>query len=131
MLINYSSSEPSCPLATGLEFRRGVHDCFTVAADAFQAATGRDPMVNLRGSYSTLRGALRVLRDGGGAAAMITAAVAPTWRVGGLAVCLLPGGGGVPCVGVAHGPHFWRVVGPEADMLLNRGAVNPIQTWGP
>ncbi|QHJ00124.1 hypothetical protein GT347_20350 [Xylophilus rhododendri] len=49
----------------GRVFAWGSHDCCTFAADWVLAATGRDPMADLRGLDSPLQ-AMRRLRDLGG-----------------------------------------------------------------
>jgi hypothetical protein len=54
----------------GPAFAWGRHDCFLWAADAVHALTGRDPAADLRGTYSTARGALRRLRALGGMQAL-------------------------------------------------------------
>jgi hypothetical protein len=53
-------------------FGWGAHDCCTFAADWVLAATGRDPMADLRGLDSALA-AMRRLRDLGGFLAAGTA----------------------------------------------------------
>lgn len=56
--------------APGPAFAWGRHDCFLWAADAVRALTGQDPAADLRGTYSTARGALRRLRALGGMQAL-------------------------------------------------------------
>lgn len=49
----------------GHPFVWGYNDCCTLAADAVEAVTGRNPLPYLRGSYETRQGALRWLaREG-------------------------------------------------------------------
>lgn len=47
-------------------FEWGVNDCCLWAADAVLAQTGRDPAQDLRGTYTTARGARAALRLAGG-----------------------------------------------------------------
>lgn len=54
--------------ASGRPFSWGTHDCCVWACDGILAMTGVDPMVDLRGKYSTAIGAARALKafSGGG-----------------------------------------------------------------
>lgn len=47
-------------------FAWGWADCCMSASDAFRAVHGVDPMLGIRGTYDSLRGALRVIRSRGG-----------------------------------------------------------------
>lgn len=47
-------------------FAWGTNDCAIWAFDAVHATTGRDVVVDLRGSYLSARGAMRVLAAAGG-----------------------------------------------------------------
>ncbi|BBU58493.1 DUF6950 family protein [Mameliella alba] len=47
-------------------FAWGAVDCCLAASDAFRAVHGVDPMRGIRGTYDSLRGALRVIRARGG-----------------------------------------------------------------
>jgi hypothetical protein len=55
----------------------GVQDCCLWAADCVQAMTGTDHAADVRGTYSTAAGALRVLQQLGGIEAMGARAGAP------------------------------------------------------
>lgn len=54
-------------------FAWGFRDCCLWAADAALAATGHDPMADLRGSYFSARQAARLAQAHGGLQAMATA----------------------------------------------------------
>lgn len=54
-------------------FAFGAHDCSMWACDVVLAITGRDPAVDLRGSYQDEAGAEAVMAAGGGLAAMAAA----------------------------------------------------------
>lgn len=51
-------------------FAWGEHDCCLFAADAVQAVTGFDPAAPWRGTYVDERGAMRLVRELGGLAAI-------------------------------------------------------------
>ena len=53
------------------------HDCCMWACDVVLAVTGRDPVADLRGTYSTEEEAAAVMEAGGGLAAMAEARFGP------------------------------------------------------
>lgn len=50
----------------GAPFLLGTQDCALFAADCATAVTGFDPAVDLRGTYSSTAGAVRILKAAGG-----------------------------------------------------------------
>jgi hypothetical protein len=55
-----------------MPFAWGANDCCLFAADAVLALTGTDPAAQLRGTYSTALGAMRVLKEHWGVAGLAT-----------------------------------------------------------
>jgi len=58
-------------------FAFGSHDCCMWACDVVLAVTGRDPVADLRGTYSTEEEAVIVMEAGGGLEAMAEARFGP------------------------------------------------------
>ena len=58
-------------------FSFGLHDCCMWACDVVMAVTGRDPVADLRSTYSTEEEAAAVMEAGGGLAAMAEARFGP------------------------------------------------------
>lgn len=58
-------------------FSFGQHDCCMWACDVVRAVTGRDPVADLRGTYSTEEEASAVMDAGGGLEAMAEARFGP------------------------------------------------------
>jgi hypothetical protein len=56
-------------------FAWGARDCCLLAADAVQRLTGRDPAHDLRGTYASAGQAVRVLRQFGGLAGLVSSRV--------------------------------------------------------
>jgi hypothetical protein len=56
-LSDYISSKRDEP------FQYGVNDCCMFAAGAVEAMTGVDPMEEFKGTYSDLRGSIKVLKE--------------------------------------------------------------------
>lgn len=68
---------PECLIAfraarARVPFAWGTNDCVTLAADWVIEATGVDPLGDLRGTWSTEYGAVRILKSLGGLGAAIT-----------------------------------------------------------
>lgn len=89
----------------------GAADCCTAACDVFQRLHGIDPMVPLRGRYSSRLGAARLIARHGGWLAMGDALAARAGlvvtdgRPGDLG--LIDAGGGVLALGVCTAPGVW------------------------
>lgn len=110
-------------------FKWGEHDCCLFAADAVLAMTGRDPAAAERGTYDSAAGALQLLAELGGLAAVAARAGEPITplqatvgdvglvNVNGtdlLAVCsglnwLAPGGTGLVALDLQEAQQAWRV----------------------
>lgn len=61
-------------------FAWGTNDCCLFAADAVHAITSRDPMADLRGTYTTERQAMRALHACGGLAGAASDRLGPVVR---------------------------------------------------
>lgn len=111
-------------------FAWGVHDCALYAADCVQACTGTDPAADLRGRYSTERGAARLIRrvagEGGLAAlasARLGAEIAPALAIRGDVGVANRGDGQLALV-VCNGP-VWQGPGPGGIVI----AQQPLRAW--
>lgn len=58
-------------------FQWGIHDCTLFAADCMEAITGTDPAATYRGTYDSAATAGRIIADGGGLRAIVTATLGP------------------------------------------------------
>ena len=111
-------------------FGWGVHDCALYAADCVQACTGTDPAADLRGRYSTERGAARLIRRAVGegglaalAAARLGAEIAPALAIRG-DVGVADRGDGRLALVVCNGP-VWQGPGPDGIVI----AQQPLRAW--
>lgn len=106
----------------------GQQDCVLFAADCVEAVLGEDPAADVRGTYSTARGASRVLRQRGGLAAIAAAAlgseIAPQLAQPG-DVGLLSNAG-QPCLGVWGGGAWYA---PGADGLTSFPLESATRAW--
>lgn len=88
-----------------MDFAYGSNDCALFAADAIREMTGSDPLADLRGRWTTARGAARLLNKMGGLRAAATSLlgdeIAPAFAQRG-DVVLLPNEGR-ECLGICTG----------------------------
>lgn len=108
-------------------FAWGEHDCCLWAADCVQAQTGQDPAAELRGTYADARGAIALVE-----------------QLGGLAAIAERAGPSVPALMAAHGDiglvqhegrdllalcngDCWLVVGPFGLLVLPLTAA--VKAW--
>lgn len=112
--------------ALGEGFVWGAHDCCTFAADAVVACTGRDVMGELRGTYGSVRTAMRVLEAEGGLAAAVTARlgapIAPLMAQRGDVV--LHEVEGYPALAVVMGTHALAPMAKGVQRIPTRGWLN-------
>lgn len=108
-------------------FAWGRNDCCLFAADAVLALTGTDPAMGLRGSYADERGALRLVQQLGGLAALaarhLQLEVPPALaRVGDVVL----GKVDRECLGVCTGA-TWHA--PSAAGLVARPMTEALRAW--
>lgn len=117
-----------------MEFEPGRHDCATLAADWVWRATGRDPIVEHRGKWSSMAQGLRRAERHGGLAAIAgkiarRAGLVPTDDpvTGDIGVIALVGGGHGLAIRVDR---WWAGVhGVMGLSYHDAGAVAAVHAW--
>lgn len=125
--------------AAGKPFRWGEFDCLLWLADLIRERRGVDPAVHLRGSYSTMLQAARLVRNAGGMVALVDANVREAGvgrgdkpRRGDIAIVPVVGPGTEPFGGVAGGILLDGTVALfcQDGLLFNRlSDAPPVATW--
>ena len=113
----------------GWDFEWGQHDCCMFAADWVMEATGVDPALHFRGTYSSARTAATALRIHGGLAEIVAAAGFVRWQTPSMAQrgdVALVNNGGRELLAVVDGA---RVVAPGTVGIVFLPLDHAVAAW--